>query len=197
MALNQLRGVEPQLFKTTVIRSTLIIITKLKSKKMYIGKTELHPHYSNYNIMTKNSLIRYIYNCIESIQKKNKIIKELYFKINKLEEKIEDLQEFITFQNDEINKILYYKKETYYKIETSRKTYLMKDEYNGLYKIGSSKNPEFRESTLQSEKPSIKIVKVWNKDIEKHLHQKYYKNRKRGEWFDLTKVQIKYICTHF
>ena len=40
------------------------------------------------------------------------------------------------------------------------KTYLMKDRHNGLYKIGSSKKPKFRERTLQSEKPSIKLVKI-------------------------------------
>ena len=78
-----------------------------------------------------------------------------------------------------------------------RKTYLMKDNHNGLYKIGISKNPEFREVTLQSQKPSIKMVKTWDKDIEKHLHKTYHNNRVRGEWFDLTKVQVKYICTHF
>ena len=83
------------------------------------------------------------------------------------------------------------------KIESYKKTYLMKDNHNGLYKIGFSKNPEFRESTLQSEKPSIKMVKTWDKDIEKHLHKEYSKNRVRGEWFDLTKVQVRYICTHY
>jgi len=78
-----------------------------------------------------------------------------------------------------------------------RKTYLMKDNHNGLYKIGYSKNPKNREATLQSEKPSIKMVKIWNKDIELFLHKLYHNQRVRGEWFNLTKVQVKYICTHF
>ena len=77
------------------------------------------------------------------------------------------------------------------------KTYLMKDNLTKLYKIGKSINPKFRESTLQSEKPSIKMVKVWDSDIEKELHIKYHRLRVRGEWFALNKIQVRYICTHF
>lgn len=80
-------------------------------------------------------------------------------------------------------------------IET--KTYLMKDKHNGLYKIGKSRNPKIRERTLQSEKPSIIMVKTWNYDIEKKLHNLYNKFRVRGEYFKLTQIQVKYICTHF
>jgi len=83
------------------------------------------------------------------------------------------------------------------KIESHKKTYLMKDNHNGLYKIGFSKNPKSREITLQSEKASIALVKTWNKNIESDLHKLYKENRVRGEWFDLTKLQVKYICTHF
>lgn len=166
---------------------------------MYVGKTEDHPSYNNYNIRTKTSLIRYIYNCIESIKKKDKIIKEISlennYTLHNLENNIEHLQEFIIIQKQEIDELLCYKRKAVSKI--NRKTYLMKDNHNGLYKIGFSKNPEFRESTLQSEKPSIKTVKTWDKDIEKHLHKTYSNNRVRGEWFDLTKLQVKYICTHF
>jgi hypothetical protein len=73
----------------------------------------------------------------------------------------------------------------------------MKDSHNNLYKIGKSKNPEIREKTLQSEKPSISIIKVFNKNIENELHLKYEKQRIRGEWFNLSNIQVKYICTHF
>jgi len=77
------------------------------------------------------------------------------------------------------------------------KTYLMKDNHNNLYKIGYSKTPKIREKTLQSEKPSIKMVKVWDCDIEKNLHDKYKDFRVRGEWFSLSKIQVQYICTHY
>jgi len=82
-------------------------------------------------------------------------------------------------------------------IKQSKKTYLIKDLNNNLYKIGYSNNPELRESTLQSEKPNIKMVKVWDTFIEKELHEKYKDQRIRGEWFKLTPTQVKYICTHY
>jgi len=77
------------------------------------------------------------------------------------------------------------------------KTYILKDETNNFYKIGKSVNPIIREKTLQSEKPTIKMIKVFNKDIEKELHNKYKEFRVRGEWFDLNKIQINYICTKY
>ncbi len=77
------------------------------------------------------------------------------------------------------------------------KTYILKDENTGLYKIGRSINPKERERTLQSEKPTIKMIKEFKNNIENELHQKYSKHRVRGEWFKLNKVQLKYICTNY
>jgi hypothetical protein len=77
------------------------------------------------------------------------------------------------------------------------KTYLIKNKRNGLYKIGRSKDPESREKTLQSEEPNIIIVKVWDKNIESELHKMYAKQRLRGEWFELSKIQVRYICTNY
>lgn len=74
-------------------------------------------------------------------------------------------------------------------------TYIMKDCNNGLYKIGKSIDPKYREKTLQSEKPSIKMVKQFNVDIEKQLHKEFKNNRVRGEWFNLSKIQVNHICT--
>lgn len=81
--------------------------------------------------------------------------------------------------------------------EAPRKTYIMKDSATGLYKIGKSKNPEYREKTLQSEKPTIKMIKVFESDIESDLHKEFADVRVRGEWFKLNKVQLKRICTHY
>ncbi len=77
------------------------------------------------------------------------------------------------------------------------KTYLMKNNHTKLYKIGRSINPRYREKTLQSQEPNIKMVKVWDKNIEKILHKLYSEYRVRGEWFNLTPIQVKYICTQF
>lgn len=75
--------------------------------------------------------------------------------------------------------------------------YILKDESLGYYKIGKSCNPLQREKTLQAEKPSVKLVKVFNEDCENELHNKYKKQRVRGEWFNLNKVQVEYICKHY
>ena len=77
-----------------------------------------------------------------------------------------------------------------------RSVYLMKDSHNGLYKIGKSKNPLTRERTLQSEKPSVKMVFncLETDDFnEKSLHLKFADQRKRGEWFDLSPAQVRFI----
>lgn len=75
--------------------------------------------------------------------------------------------------------------------------YLMRDNISGAYKIGISNSPEYREKTLQSEKPSIELVesKRFQKRkiaelFEKLLHE-YFKNKRvRGEWFHLSNDDI-------
>ena len=71
--------------------------------------------------------------------------------------------------------------------------YLMEDLSNGYYKIGWSKNAEYRERTLQSEKPTICLLKkVWaDFSVEKKVHEFYSAKRIRGEWFSLTKDELK------
>ncbi len=78
-----------------------------------------------------------------------------------------------------------------------QKTYLIKNNRNGLYKIGKSYDPKYRERTLQSEEPDISMVKMWDYDIEEFLHRKYDECRVRGEWFKLNKTQVNFICKHF
>jgi len=62
--------------------------------------------------------------------------------------------------------------------KANMKTYLMIDEQNNYYKIGRSNNPNYRESTLQSEKPLIKLLMTCNIDIENELHLKFQKNKR-------------------
>ena len=75
--------------------------------------------------------------------------------------------------------------------------YLMKDLANGFYKIGISNNPEYREKTLQSEKPTIELITskgFSNRKIalafESSLHKSYENKRLRGEWFELNEREI-------
>ena len=72
--------------------------------------------------------------------------------------------------------------------------YIIKDQALGLYKIGKSKNPKSREKTLQAEKPTLKIIKIFKTDCENLLHKQYKDYNVRGEWFELSKTQLKYIC---
>ena len=75
--------------------------------------------------------------------------------------------------------------------------YLMFDTKTLCYKIGISNLPEWREKTLQSQKPSIKLIvakKFVNRRIaanfEKALHDSYSHKRQRGEWFRLDQEDI-------
>nr|WP_236027380.1 GIY-YIG nuclease family protein [Gelidibacter pelagius] len=76
----------------------------------------------------------------------------------------------------------------------------MKDLANGYYKIGISNNPTYREKTLQSEKPTIELIKsklFSNRKVavafERSLHKTYENKRLRGEWFELSERDIKEI----
>jgi len=78
--------------------------------------------------------------------------------------------------------------------------YLMIDTKNNFYKIGISNNAVYRKKTLQSEKPTIKLIaskKFINRRIaanfEKALHDSYSHKRKRGEWFILDPEEIQEI----
>lgn len=64
-------------------------------------------------------------------------------------------------------------------------TYLMFDDSTQYYKIGQSVRPKAREKTLQSEKPTIRIILLCNDNVEYELHRKFAKQRVRGEWFSL------------
>lgn len=75
--------------------------------------------------------------------------------------------------------------------------YLMKDLSNKYYKIGISNKPEYREKTLQSEKPSIELLAYKKfptrkiaEAIESALHNAYSQQRLRGEWFNLNEEDV-------
>lgn len=70
-------------------------------------------------------------------------------------------------------------------IRSKCKTYLMKDENTGYTKIGRSSNPNKREQTLQSEKPTISLFMICDKCIEKELHDFFAIKHIRGEWYNL------------
>jgi hypothetical protein len=79
------------------------------------------------------------------------------------------------------------------------RVYVMLDDNTGYYKIGRSIKPRVREKTLQSEKPTIKMLfhhEATHKD-EKDLHEKFSEKRIRGEWFDLSGSDLVFINNYF
>lgn len=81
-------------------------------------------------------------------------------------------------------------------LPTKKSLYLMKDERTLAYKIGVSNNPLFREKTLASERPSIKLVGAWAdlSQFEKLWHRYFRRERIRGEWFSLTRAQVAFFA---
>ena len=84
--------------------------------------------------------------------------------------------------------------------ETECYVYIMHDEVNNFYKIGISNKPKYRERTLQSEKPSITLIKAKKfptraiaKAFESALHTTYSNKHKRGEWFELDEQDVNQI----
>ena len=77
--------------------------------------------------------------------------------------------------------------------------YLMLNKRNQYVKIGWSKNPTYREETLQAEDPDIELLHKFSATFsdEKAIHQKYSEFRIRGEWFRLNEVHIRQIIGWF
>jgi hypothetical protein len=129
-------------------------------------------------------------------EKINKLIKSVYLFDETKEENIK-----LRLENEQLKKenlILQNKvpKEINPQIRYSikrQKCYLMIDDATGLVKIGKSINPENRERTLQSEKPTIKMIHYFDNDIERELHNKFRDKRVRGEWFRLDMNEVSEI----
>ncbi|MDY7396341.1 GIY-YIG nuclease family protein [Aureibaculum sp. 2210JD6-5] len=122
-----------------------------------------------------------------------------------------DFQELIQNLSSEYKKIVKIEVDNYQPIQSFNKeimqinqidekcfVYLMVDTTNNYHKIGISNKPEYREKTLQSEKPTIVLLATKEFPIrqiaeafEKALHDTFANKRIRGEWFELTDNDIK------
>jgi hypothetical protein len=73
--------------------------------------------------------------------------------------------------------------------------YLMRNERNGCTKIGFSIDPAYRERTLQSQEPEVRLLFCWpgTRGDEKALHERFADRRVRGEWFHLSDAEIEAI----
>lgn len=72
--------------------------------------------------------------------------------------------------------------------------YLATSGVHALTKIGFSNQPASREHSLQASDPTLKMVfisePVWTLKEEEAVHAKYASKRIRGEWFDLSSIEI-------
>jgi hypothetical protein len=75
--------------------------------------------------------------------------------------------------------------------------YLAKSDSHSYVKIGFSVDPVMREKTLQAEDPCLEFIfvsrPIYTLEHEESIHASYSEKRKRGEWFDLSELQIKLI----
>jgi len=128
------------------------------------------------------------YECQTCLRQKARIKEQRANRINEIKSIRAKEREELPTQDDEIDES---------QPEPQKYLYLMKCNRSGLYKIGISVDPKFREKTLQAESPSIKLVGQWERtsQLEKHWHNYYAKQRRRGEWFALTKCQVAFLCS--
>lgn len=99
----------------------------------------------------------------------------------------------ITLYRNEMNLIYNSKKKVKSKSTIATHVYLLYCINTGLYKIGRSINPTFREKTIGSEQPNIEMVfssPITDKGSEKELHKMFSSKRVRGEWFRLDSSDI-------
>jgi len=78
--------------------------------------------------------------------------------------------------------------------------YVMRDNHCDRIKIGFSKNPTYREATLQAQKPDIELVFQVKGTIsdERRIHEYFNDHRIRGEWFSVSaEIVMEYIKTVF
>jgi len=143
----------------------------------------------------------YIKNLIHTKTRKEKVKnKEYTFWLEKENERLENMKLFSLCQSSNIKKDIEAQKR---KSVKEKVCYLIKDhnikypDGSSAYKIGKSSNPLNREKTLQGEKPTLELIKQFNKNWESVLHDEYERQNIRGEWFRLYPLQVKYICKHY
>ncbi len=89
---------------------------------------------------------------------------------------------------DNLQRVIVYTYDAPHSGAESGYIYIMRDTTHKLLKIGFSKNPAYRESTLQGEKPTIELLAKFKGTMsqEKTCHRILARHRIRGEWFDVT-----------
>jgi hypothetical protein len=137
--------------------------------------------------ITKNDII------LEKIKIRDEVFENLCFVNFSNVLKIENTDDYICFKKDKYKFENIPSRKTVEKLIRAEKikTYIMVDLSNkNTYKIGKSISPEYRERTLQSEKPTIELKYIAEENVENIIHKEYKNNRIRGEWFKLTEDEL-------
>ena len=75
-------------------------------------------------------------------------------------------------------------------------TYVLTDK-SGKYKIGRTSDIKKRVSTLSVGNPTIRIVAIIIGNVEEELHRKFRSKLVKGEWYELSPTDIKYILSKY
>jgi len=146
---------------------------------------------------------------IEIASKVDSIGKEILMKTKTYQQSLEEsyMVRSLTKENEVLkaaNRELYFNQKVEKKVKLKSNCdvkvpvcYLMVDEHTNYVKIGFSVNPDKRERTLQSEKPTIKLLHVFSENHERQLHDKYKQKMVRGEWFNLSEKEVKHIIKSY
>ena len=78
-------------------------------------------------------------------------------------------------------------------ISSEKKTYLMYDDVTQKFMIGKSNDPYKTEKELVSGRCSIYLVAYCDYDIVSVLHSMFSEYRNRGDWFNLSTIQVDWI----
>ena len=136
----------------------------------------------------------------DDLENKYAYLESAYIKSDAAKDSYKALLDMVTEEKNEYTNIRksfinsFIEKHT---IVTKQKTYLMYDESTQKIKIGKSCNPNNRERTLFSDRCTIYLLAYCDYDIESVLHSMYSDYRVRGEWFNLSKNQVRYIIDYF
>ena len=77
--------------------------------------------------------------------------------------------------------------------ERNIKTYILKDELSGLYKIGKTSDLDKRLKSLRCGNPFISLYATIGRDCESELHKLFDSKRFEREWFNLSDDDIEFI----
>jgi hypothetical protein len=85
----------------------------------------------------------------------------------------------------------------YLEKEKNFETYLIRDKSTGLCKIGKTTDIKKRIEMLSCSNTELELLFIIDKDVEKELHDVYESKRYKGEWFNLSDLDLEIISNQY